>query len=176
MDTLSSQEKMFLETLNTMSGGDPEVQVSMHEVGATLGLDKTEAGQMAETLLMGGFAELKTLSGGIGITVPGLKELGAALPGGPPETLGSDPVLAGDALATVSVVLKDLKSEIPRGGLSCDRLDEVFTDIKTIEVQLLSPNPKTAVVREVFRSMGQAMDTASLSGFKTRLEDLVSGR
>ena len=169
---------MYLAKLNTMSGGDPDVQVAMHDVGEALGMDKSEAGQMAEILFVGGYAELKTLSGGIGITALGLDELGveAATPEAAThtETLGNKPVLEGPCLETVTRVLTDLKAGLPGGGLSYDRLDEALTDIKTIDVQMLSPRPKTEVIREVFRSLGQALEAPGLSELKTRLDHLIS--
>ena len=169
---------MYLAKLNTMSGGDPNTQVSMHDVGQMLGMDKTEAGQMAETLFMGGYAELKTLSGGIGITDLGLEELGVspAEPAVEPhaETLGNKTVLEGPSLETVTRVLTDLKAALPGGGLSYERLDEAFIDIKTLDVHLLSPRPKTAVAREVFRSLGQTLNSQGLAKEKSRLDRLVS--
>lgn len=180
MDTISTQARMFLAKLNTLGGGDPDVQVSMYEVGEALGLDKAEAGRMAETLFMGGYAELKTLSGGIGITAMGLDELGVALParegGTMTETLGTGPVLDSQGMETAARVLADVKGAIPGGGLSFDRLEEVMTDIKTMDVQLLSPAPKTGVVREVFRSLANAMETQALSAVKARLDRLVDDR
>ncbi|MCG8684875.1 MAG: hypothetical protein MI892_08370, partial [Desulfobacterales bacterium] len=68
MDITDPNLKAYLSQLNEMTGGDPDAQVSMHEVGQVLGIEKDEAGQMAEALFIGGHAELKTLSGGIGIT------------------------------------------------------------------------------------------------------------
>ena len=178
MDTMSTHQRMFLAKLNTLGSGDPEVQVSMYEVGEALGLDRAEAGQMAEALFMGGYAELKTLSGGIGITAMGLDELGVTPPapeaGTVTESLGTGPVLGKEGLDAVCLVLADLKAAIPEGGLSFERLDEVMTDIKTLEVQLLSPQPKTEVAREVFRSIACAMETKALSGIKSRLDRLVS--
>ena len=177
MDTISTQQRMFLAKLNALGSGDPEVQVSMYEVGEALGLDRPEAGQMAEALFMAGYAELKTLSGGIGITAQGLDELGVVAPPTPKgkdraESLGTGPVLGKEGLDTVSRVLADLKSAIPDCGLSFDRLDEVMTDIKTLEVQLLSPNPKTGVARAVFISLAAAMETQALASLKSRLERL----
>ena len=45
-----------------MAKGDPLAQVSMYEVGEFLGLEKTEAGALAEALFIEEYAELKTLS------------------------------------------------------------------------------------------------------------------
>jgi len=178
METISTRARMFLAKLNTMTIGDPEAQMSMHEVGQALGLDKNEAGQMAETLFMAGYAELKTLSGGIGITAQGLEELGVSPvvseAASPDQTLGDKPVLEGPCLETVTRVLDDIKAALPDKGLSYDQLNETMTDIKTIEVQLLSCRPKTSVIREVFRSLGQALDVPGFSMIKSRLDQLIS--
>lgn len=178
METLSSEDRTFLSQLNTMTGGDPEAQADMHEVGAALGLDRAASGSMAETLFMGGYAELKTLSGGIGITAMGLSELGLA-PAGPggqaPETLGKDLVLGETALTSVDRMLTDLKAAIASAKTDYETLDEAMVDIKTIEVQLLSPRPKTAVIREVFRSLSGNLEGQKFSDLRSRLEQLVRG-
>ena len=77
------EEQAFLYELYTMTRGDTSTQVSMYDIGKTLGLEKTAAGSMAESLFIQGFAELKTLSGGISITVEGLGALDIDLPGSP---------------------------------------------------------------------------------------------
>ncbi len=61
--------------LGDAAEGDTEAIVSMHDVGQALGFEKTDAGKMAEALYSEGYAELKTLSGGIGITSMGLQAL-----------------------------------------------------------------------------------------------------
>lgn len=47
-------------------------------------------------------------------------------------------------------------------------------DIKTIEIQLLSPNPKTAVIREILRPLSQSIEGEENQGLKGKLETLIS--
>jgi len=44
-----------------------------------------------------------------------------------------------------------------QANASYGQWEEMVIDIKTIEVQMLSPHPKTAVIREVLRSMVQCL-------------------
>lgn len=61
MDLDNPEAKAFLFELYTQTKGDTKKQVSMHDVGAVLGQGKTDAGAMAEDLIIQGYAELKTL-------------------------------------------------------------------------------------------------------------------
>ena len=65
------QLKSYLTELHSMTDGDTAVQVSMYEVGELLGLDRAEAAAVAEDLIIEGYAELVSLSGGISITTAG---------------------------------------------------------------------------------------------------------
>ena len=69
------QMNNFLQQLYQMSSGDVTAEVSMYDVGASLGLDKSDAGAVAEDLIIDGYAELKNLTGGISITTEGLRML-----------------------------------------------------------------------------------------------------
>ncbi len=80
MDSEDLKSKDYLEELYRQTGGDVEVQVSMYDVGAAIGLDKTEAGSLAEQLMVQGQTELRTLAGGISITPEGLAVLGISTP------------------------------------------------------------------------------------------------
>ncbi|WP_299976973.1 hypothetical protein [Desulfobacula sp.] len=125
MDLDSPEANAYLFELYTLTKGDPKAQVSMYDVGTGLGLEKTDAGAMAETLFIQGYAELKTLSGGIGITRQGLDLLQVKpVPESNPESLhlGTGPVLEGQGK-------------------------------ETVEIQMLSPSPKKKIIREVLRSL-----------------------
>ena len=84
MSDLNSQQKSYLEELYRMTGGDPTVQASMHDVGAVIGLDRGAAGKLAEELIAQGHVEIRTLSGGIGITQLGIESANTGA-----ETTGS---------------------------------------------------------------------------------------
>ncbi len=70
------------ELLSETHLGDGSVKVSMFDIGESLGLDRKLSLRTAEELIGTGLAEIKTLSGGIGITADGVTEaqqLGAFL-------------------------------------------------------------------------------------------------
>jgi hypothetical protein len=60
----------------------------------------------------------------------------------------------------VEQVAADLKVGLGGFGLAVDGLTELLTDLKTIDVQLTSPCPKTAIVRECFRSVRRLLAKA----------------
>ena len=152
--TLDSPElTAYLAQLNTMANGDPDVQVSMYDVGDALGLGKDEAAKMAETLFMGGHAELKTLSGGIGITAMGQKEIGVTPAGGAKQSLSRERVITDPDRELTSALVDEIRTAAAGGADSFSALETVVFDLKTIEVHLLSPEPKTAVIRELFASL-----------------------
>ena len=168
----SPEINAYLAQLNTMTGGDPEVTVSMHEVGAVLGLGEDEAGQIAETLFIGGHAELKTLSGGIGITVSGLETLGIS-PAVPVDddafSLSSEIILNERDTKNVETLLSEIKSVLVSGLKEYEVMEAVIMDIKTIEVHMLSPLPKTEVVRAVIKSIQEAFPAKDFPGPAARI-------
>jgi hypothetical protein len=156
--TQDSQEATsFLLELYRMTGGDPVAKVSMFTVGEAIGLDKTDAGKMAETLIAQGWVEIKTLSGGIGITEEGLEAAHAAGASGgdaPGLTaLGTQPVMDEQDHHTVSGLLNDIKAAIQESPAGYETLEALVMDVKSLEIHLLSPRAKTAVVREILRSI-----------------------
>jgi hypothetical protein len=160
MDTDSPEALNYLAELYQRTAGDVSVQVSMYEVGAAVDMEKTAAGKLAEDLIGDGLVEVKTLSGGIGITALGIEQVQAAgLAGGAaaPVALGDGPLLEGENKAAVVSLVREIKSAAAQKSGSYDSLEEMVIDIKTLEVQLLSPRPKTAIVREVLLSMGQTL-------------------
>ncbi len=176
MDIESPEIRAYLVQLNTMTGGDPEVQVSMHEVGAALGLGENDAGLMAETLFIGGHAELKTLSGGIGITVMGLETLGIT-PNIVNEdhalSLSYDTILNDQDKQNVETLLSEVKSGLVSGVEDYETMETVVMDIKTIEVQMLSPRPKTAVVRAVIKSIQDGFPSKAFPELSARLSAMA---
>ncbi|MCG6929300.1 MAG: hypothetical protein LJE64_01985 [Desulfofustis sp.] len=159
------QMNNFLQLLYEMSSGDTGADVSMYAIGEHLGLDRVQAGSIAEDLIIDGFAELKTLAGGVAITAKGLEALGRREEGGAgnsmPERhrLGSNPVLDDDDRQAVDSLLDELKQAIFSSSQGYEKVEELIIDIKTIEVQLLSPRPKTSVIKEVLGSIaGQLQD------------------
>ncbi|CCK82205.1 hypothetical protein [Desulfobacula toluolica] len=167
------EARAYLFELYTVTQGDPKAQVSMYDVGATLGLEKTDAGAMAEDLFIRGFAELKTLSGGIGITVQGLEELDVqpdpVICNDDSLVLGKSTVLENKGQKAVEKILQDIKASLVQTSPPYEKLEEIVMDIKTIEIQMLSPRPKTAVIREVLRSLHQSISASGTEDLAVKL-------
>ena len=98
MDNDNLEAKRYLTELCTKTQGDIGAQVSMYNVGAAIGLEKTEAGMVAEALIVEGLAELRSLSGGIGITAQGVAMIQGA--GGGPVCKSGGFQLGSGALRT----------------------------------------------------------------------------
>lgn len=155
------QGKSFLQQLYQMSGGDITSDVSMYVIGEQLGLDKTKAGSIAEDLIIDGFAELKTLAGGITITPKGLEEIGKGERSGTGDSpasahvLGSQEVLDDKDRQAVENMLDDVKQALFSHVQNYHGLEEIVIDIKTVETQLLSPRPKSSIIKAVLGSIAQ---------------------
>ncbi len=171
------EEHAFLYELYTMTQGDTSARVSMYDIGAALGLEKTAAGSMAESLFIQGYAELKTLSGSISITVEGLGALDIDLPegtGGSGLNLGKGQVIEASGHEIVNRLLSDVKKEMAQGKKAYPQMEEVVMDIKTIEVQMLSPKPKTSIIKEIFRSLHQNLKQSSSPALTEKLHTIIS--
>ena len=180
LNDVKEKSPLFLVELYLQTQGDPSVTVSWFDIGETLGLDRNASTRTAENLFSTGFAEIKTLNGGMGITADGVaeaKQLGASITGkGDPEIiLGNTPVLNDAACQAVERITADLKSRIGEKKMDFDSLAELMADLKSIDAQMSSPNSKTAIIRECFRSIMDVLqktgDTDSLIPIKTLLGD-----
>jgi hypothetical protein len=167
----------YLLELFNLTKGDSQSQVSMYTVGANIGLEKTEAGRLAEDLMAQGWVAVKTLSGGIGITDDGIQAAQAAGVGTTAATemsLGSEPILTEAGRQAIGDILGHIRKEVLQAKAPYQCLEEVVIDIKTIDVQLLSPRPKTAILREVLRSLGNCLDSAGQTELAGRLKTIIS--
>ncbi len=178
MDTEEQKSKDYLAELYRQTGGDVEVQVSMYDVGAAIGLDKTEAGSLAEQLMVQGETELKTLAGGISITPEGLTALGFSASsqnqGENSLHLSEGPVADDPDRHTVDLATEEIKNEISGLGLDYALLEEIVLDLKTIEVHMLSPRPKVPVLRAIFRSLQLSLETARADKSAAQLAAMLS--
>jgi hypothetical protein len=178
-DQLDEDAKKLLLHLYRKTGGNPSVQVSMYEAGAALGLDREAASRAAEDLIGWEMVELRTLAGGIGISDKAVKEIedsglgGSNQPGGSLAAFGKDVIIDADARQVVEQIVSDVKNRTGSLGLDFDRLSEVMTDLKTIDAQLDSPRPKTAIVRECFRSLKAALDAVESKETVSRIGQLL---
>jgi hypothetical protein len=175
---LDDDTRRYLVALCEAIAGDTAAQVSMYGIGESLGFDRTAAGHLAENLIGWDLVEVRTLSGGIGITAEGVSEArksGAHLPGAaePGPRLGDGPVVGAAAREAVEQVTAELKVGLGGFGLAADGLAELLIDLKTIDVQLTSPCPKTAIVRECLRSVSRLLAAAGQEDAAERVRVFV---
>jgi hypothetical protein len=175
---LNDLGQKFLLSLYKETKGDITVQKSMYEIGSEMGLDREEASKLTEDLMGWSLVEIRTLSGGVAITstaVEEIEELGY-LPDNSVEItvqLGSDQLVS----AEIRLVIEQLTGEIKQAagglGLPFESLSELMTDLKTIDVQLDSTRPKTAILRECLRSIKPILDKAEDKEIFNRVGSLL---
>jgi len=155
----------FLIQLFEHVKGDPSVQASMYEIGELMGLDRDTASRVAEDLIGQQLIEIRTLSGGIGISADGAGKaqslVGAAGAGDQKiAKLDDSLVLDGNAADCVNAFIDELKSRAGALGLGFEDLTDLMADLKTIDAQMASSHPKTAIIRECFGSIQAALEKA----------------
>jgi len=149
----------YLQELYNATQGNPETQVSMHDIGLAIGIEKAEAGRVAEELMVTGYIELKTLAGGISITNEGLASLGMVPQPGKNETilqLSSGPVVTDEDRQVVETILSNIKTELAAQKHEYQAMEQAVLDIKVIELHLLSPSPKIDIILALFHSLAQS--------------------
>jgi hypothetical protein len=169
--------KSYLDEVYRLTGGDTECQVSMYDIGTAIGLDRAEAGSLAEQLMVQGLIELKTLSGGIGITADGLSTLGISAPAPAAAAdslkLGRGTIITDSDRQTIQLLTDEIKSAAAELTIDYRSMEEIVIDLKTIEIQLLSPQPKTRIIAELFRSLQNAMELAKADNVAAKLAAAV---
>lgn len=152
----------FLISVLEKTKGDVSKQVSMYDIGDGLSLDRDDASHVAAELMGLQLIEIRTLSGGIGITVEGAEKAQQLIGDqgfseGAVNKLGGDPVLDAGGLQSIQKATTKLKNRLSGLGVDFDTLSELTADLKTIDAQLGSSRPKTAIVRECLRSLKNAL-------------------
>ncbi|MBW1777994.1 MAG: hypothetical protein JRI76_01285 [Deltaproteobacteria bacterium] len=181
LEALQESQRRFLEQIQEQTGGDPAVNVSMYAIGEQLNLDRDSAKHTAESLIGFGFVEIRTLAGAIGITPEGVDAVQSGQdPNGPapPGTiaLGEKRVPDAPALGTLETLMGALGNRTPDLGLSFEELGELMADIKSIDAQLSSPKPKTAVFRACLESIRDLLEKAGEKDCRTRIQGLLGNR
>ena len=178
LSELNDATRQFMIQLFEQTNGDQAAQISMYEVGASLGLDRDAASRVAEELMGLQLVEIRTLSGGIGISADGsgmMQELlgPTALLGNPATRLGDEPILTSPGQAAVVEIVNDIKRDAGTLGLDFDSLSELMADLKSIDAQLESSRPKTAILRECFISICQVLKADSNSSLIGKINALL---
>jgi hypothetical protein len=176
--SLKQKDHDFLQQLYHHTDGNVTAQVSMYEIGEALNLDRDASSQVAQTLIGLDLAEIKTLSGGIGISPDGIALIegdgaGDEAGTGTGSRLSGEPVLSPADLESVEQLVGYLKEEAGGLGLSFDRLAELVADLRTIDAQLASSRPKTDIVRGCFKSIGALMADLDHQAAGDRLKALI---
>ncbi len=159
---LTETGQQFIIELFGQTGGDPSAQVSMYDIGSLLGLERDAASRVAQELIGLQLAEIRTLSGGIGISPAGSELVQGIM--GPPVSdsagairLGNELQLTADGRLAVEQVVAEIKNQAGTLELDFDSLTELMADLKSIDAQLESSRPKTAIVRECLFSISKVL-------------------
>jgi hypothetical protein len=150
----------------------------MYDVGGGLGLDRDASSRVAETLIGLQLAEIRTLSGGIGISTEGANEVkrltgGVSPTDGSPGKLTEQPIMDPASCQGVEQAAGELKSQAGNLGLDYDGLSELMADLKTIDAQLASSRPKTAIIRECLRSIKEVLEGAAKAEILIKIRALL---
>ena len=177
-DEIDVDGQQFLIQLYQETGGDANVQVSMYDIGDRLGLERDMAARVAQDLMASTLVEIRTLSGGIAISAEGLqaaRELmgPAAANGVEVAKLGDSLILEDSGRQAVEQIAAELKKQAGSLGLDFVTLAELMADLKTIDAQLGSSRPKTAIIRECLGSVLEVSKKGGNSKITDRLQSLV---
>ena len=174
---LDNAERQFLCRVFQAANGNPDVQVDMYAVGEEEGLERDAARRLAETLIGWELVEIRTLAGGISMTSSGLAFLDeagiVAAPEPVGEALGQGPVLDSTDLQRIQRLSADLKARAGERSWHFSALDEFMADLRTLEAQLASPKPKTAVIRACLQSIADNLTEAGSRENLTRVRRLL---
>ncbi len=178
LDELKETERLFLEQLFAQSRQNPEAKISMYAVGQTLDMDRDTAKHTAEALIGLGYVEILTLAGDICITSDGIhaaRSLQGAEAAGTPDavTLGGAPVPDASVCRALEVLAGTLKSRISDLGLDFDTLGELMADLKSMDAQLASPKPKTAVLRACLAALQETLEAVGDRDMAVRIQKFL---
>lgn len=159
---LDEKSRAFLNLLAQRSDEDSHHQASMYDIGSDMGLDRDESQQLAEMLMAESFVEIINLSGAIGITRSGLDALDEPTGGDEPsrKALCTGAIMDESSIKLVEMTTSDIKGRCGNIGLSFDNLTEMIADLKTIDAQLFSPQPKTVIIREALSAIRGILERA----------------
>ena len=175
---LSETGQQFMIQLFEQIRGDQSAQISMYDIGGLLGLERDAASRVAEELIGLQLVEIKTLSGGIGISAAGsevVQDLIGPLASdvGESTKLGDKPLLSSASRQAVEQIVTEIKGQTGTLGLDFDALTELMADLKSIDAQLGSSRPKTAIIRACLYSISGVLKKTTNSELIGRIRGLV---
>jgi len=178
LDELDINGQQFLIQLFEQTKGDSTLQVSMYDIGDQLGLDRDIASAVAQELIGSMLVEIRTLSGGIGISAEGSQMAQKLI--GPPESSSDEfaefddaPLLNTSGRQAVEQIASELKDQTGALGLDFDTLTELMADLKTIDAQLGSSRPKTAIIRACLHSVLAVLTNSGDNKNSERIRTLI---
>ena len=87
--------------------------------------------------------------------------------------LGNEEVMGESVQRAVTELTGGLKCESGRLGLDFDPLSELVADLKTIDTQLMSPRPKTGIIRECLHSIRGLLGEKTAGEWAARIHPLL---
>ncbi len=145
----------YLQTLCRLIDPNLDGSISMHDVGAEMGLNREESTQTAQELMADGLVDVRTLAGAIGITAEGLALLETATDSAPSDavTLGTDGIISPAAKDELQQIMAQTRTALEEWDLTADDRAEVLADLETIEAQMASPKPKNTILHAAVESL-----------------------
>jgi hypothetical protein len=146
--------KNYLSQIHAMGGISAETLVSMYDAGIALGLEKAEAGSLAEELIVQGLIELHTLAGGVSLTGEGFEKLGLrnTVAAKCSRQLSKGPVASDEDHKILAEIVNEIRLAFGQLAADFKVAEELIIDLKTLEVQLLSPRPKISIIKSILGS------------------------
>ena len=92
---------------------------------------------------------------------------------GSPGRLTDQPLMDPASTQGVEHAAGEIKSRAGNLGLDFDGLSELMADLKTIDAQLGSARPKTAIIRECLRSIKGVLEGGGNSDSLTKIRTLL---
>jgi len=175
---LSETGQQFMIQLFEQTRGEQSVQVSMYDIGDLLGFERDAASRVAQELIGLQMVEIRTLSGGIGISAVG-SEMVQGLIGplaanvGEFAKLGSQLLLNSASRQALEQVISEIKDNTGTLGLDFDSLSELMADLKSIDAQLGSSRPKTAIIRACLHSISGVVKGTTNNSLYGRISGLL---
>ena len=180
LDEIDITGRQFLIQLFEQTRGDSTLQVSMYDIGDQVGLDRDMASAVAQELIGSMLVEIRTLSGGISISAEGSQVAKKLI--GPVESSSDEFAELDDTLLlstsgrqAVAQIASELKNQTGSLGLDFDTLTEMMADLKTIDAQLGSSRPKTAIIKSCLHSILAVLTNSADNKLSERIRTLIGG-